>query len=1718
MAIKQYKQDLLNRPTNIVERGDRSKYFQLFDINDVYGLGIHIASIRGSEDIERYSAIQMEMSDEFGRLIPIKIPPSSELSENRYLPSQRFSFEIDNSVKSGVITLVIYGKLTDGRTIKYIRTFLVNKTIQAKAVSDRGEWASGIDYSISDVVQFGGSSYISILDNISDNTNIPPDTTYWRLFAESQQQLDVIIEANTFSFNNNFGSIVATGSLYVQGINISSSVVYQWFRDDIEQVGETNRYFTVSASSVTGSTQLKLKLTYEVEDRIGYAYQTITNTNDGELGLALLYQGLYDSGVTYNRNATSSDVVYYDTSYYTIKLGISSVLNVIPTDTDYWEEIPTFKILATDLLLAQDVTIRRSLTLGDASIDGGFGTRGVIKSLGGYDSVGDYTSVQNDIVNRGLYFDSTGSMNLGGNLVWDALTKSLTVKGNIIIEGGNAATTSSVSSLSSSLSASIVDSANTLSSSIGNVETQLSSSISDVYNEALQAQTDASNVYASASIRFSNIADDNIADYSELPTYKFIYSEILADSGSIIPKAIILSATGSALTNYTSSFDNLSASLSVIINTEFENFPINGINDTPIFLQTNFDAYYLSKNTLLGNISEQARNLAEAYSLLITPTDPSTGILKNNPTPSGQGLFMNASHLGFYNTDTWQTFMSASGEFYLTSSVGGNYLFWNPITGTLEIQGAINITGGNGATQDFVNNTSASLSSSVNGSINNLSGSVSSSLSSMSGSLAYDILLNSSSFALTSELLDNRIFTNADGLINKTPNTSSAGLYLGSNYLGYYADGSWITYMDNQGDFYLTGSNGYLVWSSADSLLGIKGNIIADTIVTNSGSIAGWELSGDSIYKNGIKLQSTTGNIGLLINDNNIDRLRLGSFDTINPSSYTNLWSGNFTDWTWKLNYFGTSLGTSSLYVSMVSSTDGLVITKNKLRGDITFVGNIDIGSLDIEDTMEISYDVNGLISLNNLNWISPQTNTVRYIISSSVYKGVDKIDSFTHELDSSTQYFSKKIRDTYYNDTGVSLDDLTFEVGIYLSGSSFWDFRVDISKFTIAINKATINITPDQALFYASPTNYFEWTKEKLTVKTDNFETNTISTGDLVVTGQASFLGGLVVSGSLDSHPVIDAIGNISLTNGNVIRTMTFDEFGHVEAFTSYDLDNRYYTETESDAKYFPFIGGIITGDTTFNQNVTVNGNLAVMGTYFTASVEQMYIEDNILTLNYGESGSVVTSGFAGIEIDRGIGNSFWFVFDETRDRFVVGLSGSTQVVSTREDSPIANGMPWYDNGNNRLSTTTGFTFDGTNLNLPQTASLSTHAVRADRTISTNNGIIGGGDLTLNRTFGLTGNTLSLHELSTNGILVRTGTSTITSREILGTNNQVIVSNGNGISGNPQLSLPQDIHISSTPTFSKLNLSGTGDILSFTAGNGLSSLDGWINIGNGVFDWKFGYQGSTSNSTGNEFKVWSTGSQGTGKYFQFDHDGNFDINGTLYVLGSITVDGNIIGKDANPLVSIISTNNAYFGSINRDNLTLASTNQPKYRDGERDYYVIWTAKNMGSGSLLDADLWDGYQFTDYLNQSLRTSDSPTFDGLTSTGAITIIDSGVMFQPASVNKVSISYDDLTDTLLIRRRDDNTSWYNIITLNQDNDNVTFNGGIIVSKSTSLTGSLISSGSNTLIGVLTQTGNTTINGNLDVFGSETISNGLTVSGSSLFSGSTHTFTGSLIFLVV
>lgn len=87
------------------------------------------------------------------------------------------------------------------------------------------------------------------------------------------------------------------------------------------------------------------------------------------------------------------------------------------------------------------------------------------------------------------------------------------------------------------------------------------------------------------------------------------------------------------------------------------------------------------------------------------------------------------------------------------------------------------------------------------------------------------------------------------------------------------------------------------------------------------------------------------------------------------------------------------------------------------------------------------------------------------------------------------------------------------------------------------------------------------------------------------------------------------------------------------------------------------------------------------------------------------------------------------------------------------------------------------------------------------------------------NPTLALANDLAALEGLAANGMIARTGDGSATVRTITGTTNQVTVTNGDGVSGNPTLSLPQNIHNGASPTFAGMTLTGMSGVVKTSGG-----------------------------------------------------------------------------------------------------------------------------------------------------------------------------------------------------------------------------------------------------------------------------------------------------------
>jgi hypothetical protein len=257
------------------------------------------------------------------------------------------------------------------------------------------------------------------------------------------------------------------------------------------------------------------------------------------------------------------------------------------------------------------------------------------------------------------------------------------------------------------------------------------------------------------------------------------------------------------------------------------------------------------------------------------------GGMKLGPDVNGanDGLYINSNNY-WYDTGTFKV-----GD-------GTNYVSF--AGSSLSVAGSITVLGGDAATQTYAT-TAASASAAV---------------------------------------VDTKVFTDSTGRIVKAPTNGTAGLFLGSTNMGYHdGAGIWKTYMANNGNFYLTGTSGYLTWTAATDTLQIKGEITA-----TSGTIGPWTIGANSIYY-GTEAASGTyasaGNITLGRSWLSSANFRIDTDGSAYFTGTVTASSGTIGGWTIDTNKIYKSSGAGS--IELQSNNRALVFTGD---GSISFNGN----------------------------------------------------------------------------------------------------------------------------------------------------------------------------------------------------------------------------------------------------------------------------------------------------------------------------------------------------------------------------------------------------------------------------------------------------------------------------------------------------------------------------------------------------------------------------------------------------------------------------------------------------------------------------------------------------------------------------------------------------------------------------------------------------------
>jgi len=140
------------------------------------------------------------------------------------------------------------------------------------------------------------------------------------------------------------------------------------------------------------------------------------------------------------------------------------------------------------------------------------------------------------------------------------------------------------------------------------------------------------------------------------------------------------------------------------------------------------------------------------------------------------------------------------------------------------------------------------------------------------------------------------------------------------------------------------------------------------------------------------------------------------------------------------------------------------------------------------------------------------------------------------------------------------------------------------------------------------------------------------------------------------------------------------------------------------------------ITGDRTFQDSVTINGDLTVNGTVSYISTETILVQDNILTLNATYSGPYNALN-TGIEANLGGGTYAALIWDNTTSLWSAGFSGSVSSIITEAGTGLTKSGNQLSVNFNDI-TSTGLTQNGNAISIDFNSITKIQAATNDFTI----------------------------------------------------------------------------------------------------------------------------------------------------------------------------------------------------------------------------------------------------------------------------------------------------------------------------------------------------------------------------------------------------------------
>ncbi len=302
-----------------------SRYFVVSEFNPTFTAGKNSFSFNGSTYLQTNSLIYIECLDSNGNNLYIEMAKCSDQSSVIYAYKEVtafvFSIQVYGDTADGVGKIILYGTLSDGRSVKWMQNITINKTLsnssRVRFYIDPVINVESADVPVlsSDISQ-NLVNFVTLTGNLQGLAVTPPKDTNLSSVNKRTTDLDYrLIITNPIITNSTPDEDAFNSQMVGATINLNINRIQLPLTQNEMEISDTASYFI---SDVINNNTLNISLPYYYKDQ--YGNYIITNIIDADFSIQYpfvnyndstsSYQTTTISGITYIINQSYADITY----------------------------------------------------------------------------------------------------------------------------------------------------------------------------------------------------------------------------------------------------------------------------------------------------------------------------------------------------------------------------------------------------------------------------------------------------------------------------------------------------------------------------------------------------------------------------------------------------------------------------------------------------------------------------------------------------------------------------------------------------------------------------------------------------------------------------------------------------------------------------------------------------------------------------------------------------------------------------------------------------------------------------------------------------------------------------------------------------------------------------------------------------------------------------------------------------------------------------------------------------------------------------------------------------------------------------------------------------------------------------------------------------------------------------------------------------------------